>query len=312
MRGAPLVPEPPFAVLLVAYGAPLALDQVEPYLLDVRGGRATPPQVVEELRARYAAIGGRSPLLDRTREQAAALAQRLGGDISVLVGMRHWHPYIKDVLADAAAQGVRRIVAVALAPHYSRMSIGAYQRKIDEARGPIEVATVPQWFDHGCFLDAVAERVRSALSRFPGPVRGQVPILFTAHSLPQRILADGDPYPDQLRASVDGVMERVGAHPHQFAFQSAGQSAEPWLGPDAGTALAQLAAGGAKHVLICPIGFVADHLEVLYDVDLEYRRQAAMLGIHLERTDSLNAAPLLVDALVDLVVGTARARGWIM
>jgi ferrochelatase len=310
MDGAPPVPDAPFAVLLAAYGAPLALEEVEPYLQDVRGGRATPPRVVDELRARYAAIGGRSPLLDRTREQAAALAQRLGGGISVLVGMRHWHPYIKDVLAQAAARGVRRVVAVALAPHYSRMSIGAYQRKIDEGRGPIDVATVPQWYDHRCFLDAVAERVRSALDRFPASVRDQVPIVFTAHSLPQRILAEGDPYRDQLRASVEGVIERVGSHPYQFAFQSAGQTAEPWLGPDAGAALAQLASGGARHVLICPIGFVADHLEVLYDVDIEYRRQAAQLGIHQERTQSLNAAPLLIDALADLVVSTARDRGW--
>jgi ferrochelatase len=304
------VPDAPFAVLLVAYGAPLALDEVEPYLLDVRQGRATPPRVVEELRARYAAIGGRSPLLDRTREQAAALRQRLGDGISVLLGMRHWHPYIKDVLAHAAAQGVRRVVAVALAPHYSRMSIGAYQRKIDEGRGPIEVATVAQWFDHPWFLDAVAERVRSALDRFPAPVRDQVPIVFTAHSLPQRILAEGDPYPDQLRASVEGVMERVGSHPYRFAFQSAGQSPEPWLGPDAGAALARLAGDGAEQVLICPIGFVADHLEVLYDVDIEYRRQAATLGLHLERTESLNAAPLLIDALADLVTRTAGERGW--
>jgi ferrochelatase len=305
------MPDASLAVLLLAYGAPLTLEEVEPYLLDVRGGRATPPQVVEELRARYRAIGGRSPLLDRTREQATALAQRLGDGISVMVGMRHWHPYIKDVLAQAAAQGVRRAVTVAMAPHYSRMSIGAYQRKIDEGRGPIDVATVTQWFDHRRFLDAVAERVRSALDRFPTLVRDQVPIVFTAHSLPQRILSEGDPYPDQLRASVEGVMQRVGSHPYRFAFQSAGQSAEPWLGPDAGVVLEQLASGGAKHVLICPIGFVADHLEVLYDVDIEYRRQAAKLGIHLERTESLNAAPLLIDALADLVMAAARRRGWV-
>lgn len=294
----------------MAYGAPLALDDVEPYLLDVRGGRPTPQTVVEQLRARYAAIGGRSPLLDRTREQAAALGRRLGKGIPVLVGMRHWHPYIKDVLADAAGRGVRRAVAVAMAPHYSRMSIGAYQRKIEEGRGAIEVATVPQWFDHRCFLDAVAERVRAALSRFPADLQDRVPIVFTAHSLPQRILAEGDPYPEQLRASVEGVMARLPSRPHQFAFQSAGQSNEPWLGPDAGAVLEQLASAGARHVLMCPIGFVADHLEVLYDVDIEYRRRAAALGLQLERTESLNAAPLLMEALADLVMSTARERGW--
>jgi ferrochelatase len=285
---------------------------VEPYLLDVRGGRPTPPDIVEDLRARYEAIGGRSPLLDRTREQATALARRLGGGIPVLVGMRHWHPYIKDVLADAAHRGICRAVVVAMAPHYSRMSIGAYQRKVDEARGSVDVAFVPQWFDHPRFLDAVAERVRAALKRFPHHRRDRLPIVFTAHSLPERILADGDPYPEQLHASVGGVMTRLGGnHAHEFAFQSAGRSTEPWLGPDAGAVLERLVSNGERHMLLCPIGFVADHLEVLYDVDVEYRRRAQELGGRLERTDSLNAHPLLIEALADLVTSTARERGWV-
>ncbi len=301
----------PYAVLLVAYGAPLSLDDVEPYLLDVRGGRPTPREIVEELRARYAAIGGRSPLLDRTREQAEALSRRLGDETPVLVGMRHWHPYIKEALTDAAHRGICRAVAVALAPHYSRMSIGAYQGAIDDARGPVEVAFVPHWFDHPQFLDAVAERVREALRRFPRRVQDQVPIVFTAHSLPERILADGDPYTHQLRASVAGVMARVaGDHQHEFAFQSAGRSNEAWLAPDAGAVVERLASNGERHVLFCPIGFVADHLEVLYDVDIEYQRRARELGVRLERTDSLNAHPLLIDALANLVTTTAKGRGW--
>lgn len=302
--------EPSFAVLVVAYGAPLALDEVEPYLLDVRGGRPTPAPVVDEMRARYAAIGGRSPLLDRTTEQAEALRGRLGEGTRVFVGMRHWRPFIKDVLAEAARAGVRRLVALAMAPHFSRMSIGAYQKKIDEARGSMEVAFVSQWFDHPKFLDAVAERVRQALARFPPERRDRVRIVFTAHSLPERILADGDPYPAQLAASVAGVMQRLPALPHQFAFQSAGQSPEPWLGPDAGQALERLAADGQRDVVLCPIGFVADHLEVLYDVDIEFSRRAAELGIRLERTASLNADPTLIEALADIVRRTARQRGW--
>ncbi|MBI2404084.1 MAG: ferrochelatase [Gemmatimonadetes bacterium] len=301
----------PYAVLLVAYGAPLSLDDVEPYLLDVRGGRSTPVEMVEDLRARYAAIGGRSPLLDRTREQAEALSRRLENR-PVLVGMRHWHPYIKDALADAARCGVCRAVVVAMAPHYSRLSIGAYQQQVDQARGPIDVYFVSHWFDHPRFLDAVADRVRAALQRFPHQVQDQVPIIFTAHSLPQRILADGDPYPEQLRASMAGVMTRLGGHhPHEFAFQSAGRSHQPWLGPDAGAVLERLVSAGNRHVLICPIGFVADHLEVLYDVDVEYRRRAQELGARIERTDSLNAHPLLIEALADLVTTTARERGWV-
>ena len=311
MRRAPRVTEPSFAVLVVAYGAPLSLDEVEPYLLDVRGGRDTPPHVVEEMRARYAAIGGRAPLLDRTREQAEALRRGLGDGTPIFVGMRHWRPFIKDALADAARQGVRRAVALAMAPHFSRMSIGAYQKKIDEARGPIEVALVAQWFDHPKFLDAVAGRVRAALERFPAERRDGVTVLFTAHSLPQRILADGDPYAAQLAASVAGVLTRLPpAQPHEFAFQSAGQAAGPWLGPDAQQVLDRLAGEGRRDVVICPIGFVADHLEVLYDVDIECRRRAAELGMRLERTTSLNADPTLVEALADLVRQTARRRGW--
>lgn len=302
--------EAPWGVLLMAYGAPLALKEVEPYLLEVRGGRPTPPALVEEMRARYAAIGGRSPLLERTQEQAEALHRRLGNGIPVLVGMRHWRPFIRDVLEGAASRGLRRVVALALTPHYSRMSIGAYHRAIEEARGSLDVAFVAQWYDHPRFLDAVAGRVRQALGRFPRDVRERVAIVFTAHSLPQRIVAEGDPYPEQLTASVQGVMSRLPARAHHFAFQSAGQTHEPWLGPDAADVLDKLAAGGTRHVLICPIGFLADHLEVLYDVDIEYRRRAAALGVRLERTDSLNDDPGLIDALAELVNGEARERGW--
>ena len=226
--------------------------------------------------------------------------------------MRHWHPYIKEALAQAGRRGICQAVALAMAPHYSRLSIGAYQRAIDDARGPIDVAVVPHWFDHPLFLDAVAARVREALQRFPPQHQEKVPIIFTAHSLPERVLTDGDPYADQLRASVAGVMTRVaGDHFHALAFQSAGRASGPWLGPDAGAVLEALASDGERQVLICPVGFVADHLEVLYDVDIEYQRRARELGIHLERTDSLNAHPLLIDALADLATSAARARGWL-
>jgi ferrochelatase len=305
------VAETPYGVLLVAYGAPSSLADVEPYVLDVRGGRETPRHVVEELRSRYAAIGARSPLLDRTVEQAAALKRRLGGDVPVLVGMRHWHPFIPDVLATAAAQGIRRVVAIAMAPHFSRLSIGAYQRKIDDARGSIDVTLVSHWFDHPKFLDAVAGRVRDALTRFPANDRNRVTIIFTAHSLPQRILANGDPYPDQLSSSVAGVMARLPVQAHTFAFQSAGRSDEAWLGPAAGDVLERVAVEGVRNVLICPIGFVADHLEVLYDVDIELQQRARQLGVRLERTASLNADPTLVEALADLVRQAARQRGWL-
>lgn len=306
------VHEAPFGVLLVAYGAPATVDDVEPYLLDVRGGRPTSPEMVTAFQRRYQAIGGGSPLLDRTNEQAAALASALGGTVPVYVGMRHWHPYIRDVFQQIRADRVTRVVALALAPHFSTMSVGAYARRIEEARGDIATTMVRQWFDHPGFLDAVAERVREGLHRFPAGVREGVPILFTAHSLPERILAEGDPYEEQLRVSVDGVLARIAPpqRPHRFAYQSAGQAGGPWLGPDAADVIQSLAAAGSRHLLVCPIGFVSDHLEVLYDVDIEYRRLAAASGIQLERTASLNASPLLIEALAALVEEAARAEGW--
>jgi len=300
------------AVLLLAYGAPESLDEVEPYLNDVRGGRATSPALVHELRQRYARIGGRSPLLERTREQAAALSRSLGDGAPVYVGMRHWHPYIRETLARIRGDGYARTVAIALAPHYSRLSLGAYELALEESREAIDVALVRQWHDHPGFLDAVAERVRSALERFDPSLREGIPLLFTAHSLPERIVADGDPYPAQLQCSVAGVLARLGRTSQRawFAYQSAGRTAEPWLGPDAAAVMEQLAAQQERHLVLCPIGFVSDHLEVLYDVDVEYQTLARRLGIRLERTDSLNASPLLVEALADLVRTTARTRGW--
>ncbi len=302
-----------YAVLLVAYGAPQSLDEVAPYLQDVRGGRPTPPAVVEEVRRRYTRIGGRSPLLDRTREQAAGLQGLLGNGTPVYAGMRHWHPYIRDVLAAIGRDGFKRVVAIPLAPHYSRMSIGAYERALEEGRGALEVAMVREWYDHPRFLDAVTERVRAALDRFDPSIRAEVPLLFTAHSLPQRILAEGDPYSVQLEASVAGVLTRLGRRARgggRFAFQSAGRTPEPWLGPDAAVVLEELAGLGERQVVLCPIGFTSDHLEVLYDVDVEYQELARHLGIRLERTESLNASPLLIEALADLVRATAESRGW--
>lgn len=299
-----------FGVLLVAYGAPTTVDDVEPYLLDVRGGRPTSPEMVAAFQQRYQAIGGGSPLLERTNEQAAALAKAMGGNVPVYVGMRHWHPYIRDVFQQIHADRITRVVALAMAPHFSTMSIGAYSQRIEEAREDTATIMVRQWFDHPGFLDAVAERIREAVIRFPAGVRDDVPIVFTAHSLPQRILGDGDPYQAQLMASVEGVLARIKSRPHRFAYQSAGQTGGPWLGPDAAEVIESLAAAGSRHLLVCPIGFVSDHLEVLYDIDIEYRQLAAASGIQLERTASLNASPLLVKALAALVKEAARTEGW--
>jgi protoporphyrin/coproporphyrin ferrochelatase len=302
------------AVLLMAYGGPGSLDEVEPYLRDVRGGRPTPTQFVEEIKQRYAQIGGRSPIRELTEAQAVGvgrvLAGREGAPFTVYVGMRHWHPYIRDVVERVVAEGHRRLVGIVLAPHYSTMSVGAYQKQLlDAAKGRLETALVERWGEHPMFLDAVAARVTEALARFPSP--RSVQVLFTAHSLPQRILAAGDPYCDELRASAAAVAQRTGLAAWQFAFQSAGATPEPWLGPEAGALMTQLAGAGHQAFLIVPIGFVCDHVEILYDVDIVYRSLARRLGVRLERTASLNDDPLLVGAVAEIALDAAQARGWV-
>jgi len=297
------------AVLLMAYGGPGSLDEVEPYLSDVRGGRPTSPELLREIRHRYATIGGRSPILELTRGQAAGVARALGPGFQVYVGMRHWHPYIREVVDDIVRAGHRSVVGVVMAPQYSAMSVGAYEKKLlDAAEGRLEIALVRSWGDHPQFLAAVAERVTQALQRFPSPPAVQV--IFTAHSLPQRILAAGDPYPDELRAGAAAVARRLALTDWRFAYQNAGATADPWLGPDAGDVITELAAAGRNAFLLVPIGFVCDHVEILYDIDVEYQALAERLGVHLERTVSLNDDDGLVAAVADVARTAAQSRGW--
>ncbi len=297
----------------MAYGGPDSLEEVEPYLLDVRGHRPTPPQIVEEVRARYAGVGGRSPIRERTEAQARALEGALhrdGGRFVAAVGMRHWKPTIRQALEGLVAAGVRRAVGLVLAPHYSRMSVELYFEKMEEARAPIEVAPIREWHRLPGFVEAIAERIRSALERFPPERRRDVPVLFTAHSLPERILEWDDPYPAQLRSSVEAILERLDPRPHAFAYQSMGKRPEPWLGPEVGEVLDGLARQGHRDVLVAPIGFTSEHLEVLYDVDVELRRRAASLGVRLERIEMANEHPAMIEGLAGLVRSTAEARGW--
>ncbi len=301
-------------VLIMAYGGPDNIDEVEPYLLDVRGYRPTAPEIIHEVRERYKLIGGRSPILEQTQAQADGLQTALdaaGPEFKTFVGMRHWHPYIKDTLAHMQAAGIERAIGLAMAPQYSRMSIGAYFKKIEEAQSPIEMARIERWHLLPGYLEALTDRVNDALLKFPEDARADVPIIFSAHSLPERILSWNDPYPDELRATVEGVMQRLGPQPHEFAFQSAAISSEPWLGPDVGAALDRLAREGRKHALIAPIGFVVEHVEILYDIDVVYQQQAKTLGLHLERIDMLNTAPRLMAGLAGLVRETAQQAGWL-
>ena len=300
-------------VLVMAYGGPDSLEDVAPYLQDVRGGRDTPAAIVEDVRERYAKIGGRSPILERTQAQAAALDAALntnGRRFVVAVGMRHWHPYIRDAVRDLRARDVTRIVGVVMAPHYSRLSIAAYHRALAEAADGLDVRGIEHWHVLPGFVATLAERVREALARFPGEIRDCVPVVYTAHSLPERIRTWDDPYPAQLGETVAAVAAILGPHPHRFAYQSAAMTKEPWLGPDAGDVLDDLAREGAPGVVIAPIGFVCEHVEILYDVDVVLRSRAAAHGLRLERIRMVNDAPATMAGLADLVRDTARDAGW--
>ncbi|MDI3340968.1 MAG: ferrochelatase [Sphaerobacter sp.] len=301
-------------VLLMAYGGPNSLEDIPAYLSDVRGGRPYSAELLEELTERYRRIGGRSPIVELTRAQAAGVERELnaaappGTVFRTYVGMRHWHPYIREVVPDILADGVERLVAVVMAPHYSRMSVGAYLERLDEALrehgADLPVLTVESWKVQPAFIAAVAERIQEALARFPAAERDRVTLVFTAHSLPERILEWGDPYPEELRSSVQAVVAVVRPARWCFAYQSAGATAEPWLGPPLEETLEALARDGIRHVLVVPIGFLCDHVEVLYDIDIEARELAERLGLRLERTASLNDHPLLCRAVAD----TVRAR----
>jgi ferrochelatase len=305
----------PIGVLVMAYGGPNSLDEVEPYLLDVRGHRPTPAHVVDEVKSRYAAIGGRSPILEKTTAQARALEVALGGNghFKAAVGMRHWQPRIAEGLASLADAGIERAVGLVMAPHYSRMSIDLYFTQVDAARGALAIAPVREWHLLPGFLTALKDRIAEALGRFPEAQRPTVPLLFTAHSLPQRILESHDPYPAQLAETVRAIVARLDdeqGRVHRFAYQSAGRTGELWLGPNVAEAVDALAAEGHRTLLVVPIGFTCEHVEVLYDVDIELRDHARGLGLRLERIDMVNDHPAMIAGLAETVHETARARGW--
>ena len=252
----------------MAYGTPNSLDEVEPYYTDIRGGRKPSPENLQELTERYRRVGGRTPLLDITRSQGQALQEQLGNGFRVYIGMKHWHPYIAEAVEEIVRCGSGRVVALALAPHYSRFSIDGYVQRVRDAiqksGAQLDVAFVESWNDHPLFLNAVAEQMEAARNQFGDVTWGDIQVIFSAHSLPERILQSNDPYPRELEETCAGVAALVGLRREgwRFAYQSAGRTGERWLGPDILETLVQIAAEGHRRVLIAPIGFVADHLEV--------------------------------------------------
>jgi ferrochelatase len=302
-----------FGILLMAYGTPNSEYDIEPYLADIRGGRKPTPAAVEDLKERYRKIGGRSPLLDISNAQASALERALskhGVSAGVYVGMKHWHPYIREVVPEIVDDGIHQIIALALAPHYSHISVGGYKRALDQALSAdanLSADFVESWYDNPLFHRAVAERVRVAMDQLPSDVE----FLFTAHSLPERILERNDPYPSQLRSSCQAVADILKLDHWSFAYQSAGQTAEKWLGPDILEWLQDFSQRRrATNVLVVPIGFVADHLEILYDLDVEAKEFANAHGLNLMRTESLNTTGPFISALADIALTRASRLKW--
>jgi protoporphyrin/coproporphyrin ferrochelatase len=277
------------AVVLMAYGSPGRIEDIRPYLEDIREGRPVSDEAVEELTERYRRIGGRSPLDEITERQRAALEGELG--VPVHVGMKHWRPRIAEAVEASLAGGAERVVGVVLAPHYSALSIAGYRERLEGAlQGRAELRFVESWHDHEPFIAVLADRVRGTDAH----------VVFTAHSLPERILATDDPYRDQLLETSRLVAERAGVEHWSFAFQSASETGEPWLNPDILEELDALYEQGVRDVLVCPVGFVSDHLEILWDLDVEARERAAELRLRLDRIESLNDDPAFIRALAEL------------
>jgi ferrochelatase len=273
----------------MSYGSPAGIDDVEAYFTHIRGGRPPAPEALQELQDRYRAIGG-SPLDRITRAQAAALGESLG--LPTFVGYRHAPPFIEDAADTARGAGVTRLVGLPLAPHYSHLSLGGYEKRLRQAWSG-ELEFVRGFHDHPRFIAALVELLDEALADYR-PER----VFFTAHSLPERILAEGDPYVDQLLRTCRVVAEARPLPAWEFAFQSKSTTGEPWLGPDVLDAIER---SGARRVLVCPIGFVADHLEILYDLDVEAQEFARARGVEIRRTASFNDRPAFIAALAAVV-----------
>jgi protoporphyrin/coproporphyrin ferrochelatase len=278
----------------MAYGSPERLADVPAYYSDIRGGRPVRPELLDDLTERYRSLGieGGNPLNAITEETRAALEAELGGGVPVLTGMKHWTPRIAEAVERAVAEGADTIVGLVLAPHYSRLSIAGYRAQLEDAlAGRARLEFVDSWHDEPGFLDVLAERVRGT----------EAHVVFTAHSLPARILAEGDPYRDQLLETSRLVAERAAVGDWSFSFQSESPTGEPWLGPDILDHLDALHAHGVDDVLLCPVGFVSDHLEIRWDLDTEAREKAAELGMRLARIEMPNADPAFVRVLAGIV-----------
>lgn len=294
----------------MAYGTPERPDDVEPYFTHIRGGRTPSRASVEKLKRRYEIVGGRTPLLEITQTVQQRLEKRLnatsaGEPYRVYVGMKHWHPFIGDVMGRIVDDGVSELAAIALAPHYSHMSIGGYRKAVDDAvsrsGAVIRVRMLNSWHTHPGFISLIADRMQAARARWSTSEQPGVVTVFSAHSLPARIRTWNDPYEEQLLESCHAVATRAHVDNWRFAWQSAGETGEPWLGPDISEVIEQLHLDGVRHVMSVPFGFVTDNLEILYDIDVVAKAKADVLGLTMRRIELPNADPAFIGMLADLV-----------
>ncbi len=306
----------PIGVLVMAYGGPNSLDELPGYLSDIRSGRPTTPAVLEEITYNYQQIGGRSPLLGISTKQVAAVERLLNPSVyRCYLGMRHWSPWIEDVVEQMIVDGITHAVSIVLTPHFSKLSVAKYQAKVtdglDMYRGQIRFEHIASYHDAPKLIQAFANRVQLALDCWPVDEQDDVHVVFSAHSLPVRIVKMGDPYDDQLRETAGLVAACAGLSERQWSwsYQSAGRSPEPWLGPQLGEHLHDLARRGIKNIASIPVGFVSNHVEILYDIDIQARELGRELGLRLERPPALNLDPLYIETLVDLI--QTRAAPWL-
>ncbi len=290
-------------VLLLAHGAPDRLGDIPEFLMNVRRGRPLPSEAVEEIIGRYARIGGGSPLLEITTNQAVSLAKAVR--LPVYIGMRNWKPYIEEAVHRFRTVQVKRVVALCMAPQNSRTSIGLYQdslsRAVENVAPDLQVDFVESWHDHPGLVAAFCEKAAAALARIETEAGGPVPVVFTAHSVPARTIEEGDPYEEQVKATARLVAEAMGLSDYEVAFQSQGMTSEPWIGPTVESCIDACAARGLHHLLLVPVGFVSDHVEVLYDIDIVFRDYGMKRGVAVSRSESLNDSETLIQALASIV-----------
>lgn len=300
--------KPRIGIILMAHGAPASLADIPVYLKNIRGGKEPTDEMIKTISDRYAAIGGKSPMEEITRRQAEALEKfinRGSGDFKVYYGMRNWAPHIREAVQAAAQDGVERIVGICLAPQYSRWSteryLDVFNTALKECGSKAETQFISSWPDEPCLVEAFAEAYTAAIARIKASGQHQIYTIFTAHSIPADSVEYGDPYPEEYARTVRAIVNRVRPFWWQKAYQSQGFIPIPWLGPTVESVIDNVSRYGRKAVLLVPVGFVSDHIEIIYDIDIGFKQYAAAKNLELWRTESLNTSPLFIEALASVV-----------